>query len=128
MGWTDFFGGNEKKGHGLPWQQLTDIAQLDGILAEKTSRPQLVFKHSTRCSISSMALQRFEREWDAGIDADIWYLDLLHYRDISNAIAQRTGVMHQSPQVILLIAGKSVYDASHSGISADMINSLITGA
>lgn len=126
MGWGDFFGGNEKEKRELSWGQLTDLSQLDNILAGDNVRPQLIFKHSTRCSISSMALQRFEREWDATAQADIWYLDLLRYRDISNAIAARTGVSHQSPQAILVVKGISVYDASHSGISAQKVSERVS--
>lgn len=128
MGWADFFGGNEKGKRELPWRQLNDMVQVDGILAKDSVRPQLIFKHSTRCNISSMALQRFEREWDADTDADIWYLDLLQYRMISSAIAERSGVVHQSPQAILFFKGEVIHDASHSSISAPQIKSLITEA
>jgi bacillithiol system protein YtxJ len=113
-----FFKGNDRQGAGLPWQQLTDPAQLDGILAEDASRPAVIFKHSTRCSISSMSLKRFEREWDTSARADIWLLDLLRHRDISDAITERTGVMHQSPQTVLIVSGKVAHHASHSAISA----------
>lgn len=122
MGWNDLFGRNSTKGDAFPWKPLTDLAQLDGIFRDSATRPQLLFKHSTRCSISSMALQRFEREWDVNTPADIWCLDLLRHRDISDAIADRTGVMHQSPQAILLRNGEVTHHASHSGISAAAVS------
>ncbi len=117
MGWSGFFGGRSERAS-APWKHLGGLGQLDDIIAESAARPQLIFKHSTRCSISSMALERFEREWDHATSCDIWLLDLLQHRDISNSIAQRTGVVHQSPQAILLVDGVAVFDASHSAISA----------
>lgn len=121
MAWGGFFGGRKNNNRALPWKRLTDIAQLDALLKASNTRPQLVFKHSTRCNISSMALERFEREWNTETDADIHYLDLIAHRNISNAIADRTGVMHQSPQAILIKFGEVRYQASHSAISADGI-------
>ncbi len=117
MGWNGLFGSRSER-VSTPWKHLNGLDQLDGIVTDSTTRPQLIFKHSTRCSISSMALERFEREWDPATACDIWLLDLLQHRDISNAIAQRTGVMHQSPQAILVVDGDAVFDASHSAISA----------
>lgn len=117
MGWKGLFGSKSEM-VSAPWQHLNEAGQLDRIVEASATRPQLLFKHSTRCSISSMALERFGREWDPSTACDIWLLDLLSHRDISNAIAQRTGVTHQSPQAILLMDGVATFDASHSAISA----------
>jgi len=118
MAWGGIFGGKQDKGKAFPWKQLTDINQWNELLKASDTRPQLVFKHSTRCSISSMALERFEREWNPETEADVWYLDLLQHRNISNAIAEHTGVMHQSPQAMLIDKGEVRYQASHSAISS----------
>lgn len=118
MGWSDLFGKNKQEGNALPWEQLTATEQLEGVLKDSHTRPQLIFKHSSRCSISSMALERFGREWDTGTGADLWFLDLIRYRDVSNAVAVQTGITHQSPQVVVLMNGQVTHDASHSGISA----------
>ncbi len=102
----------------MPWKKLTELGQLDEILNAPSSEKHLIFKHSTRCSISAMALRRFETEWSAeNQDLTIWYLDLLNHRDISNAIAEKTGVMHQSPQAIALKGGKIYYTDTHGQIS-----------
>lgn len=79
----------------------------------------LLFKHSTRCSISSAALGRLERAWNSADDEryDAHYLDLLQYRDLSDAIAERYGVEHESPQVLVVRNGKCMYHTSHLGIS-----------
>lgn len=73
-----------------------------------------VFKHSTRCNISSMAKNRVERDWD--LDLPIYYLDLLKFRSLCNLVAERSGVYHESPQLIVFRDGKAIYTASHSAI------------
>ena len=102
----------------MNWNELTDIEQLETIKQESEKQPILIFKHSTRCSISSMAKNRLERAWN--FDAEKvkpYYLDLIAFRNISNEIATLFGVEHQSPQVLLIKGGDSVFDASHNLIS-----------
>lgn len=109
----------EKKESGLPWERLTSVDQLKMAIEGSSEKPILLFKHSTRCNISAMALNGFVRSWSGTPEEiDIYYLDLLNHRDVSNAIAQQTGVMHQSPQVIVLKNKEVVYTATHSGIDA----------
>lgn len=109
----------EKKQSGLPWERLTSVNQLKEVIKGSADKPVLLFKHSTRCNISSMALNGFTRNWSGTPeDIDIYYLDLLNYRDVSNAMATETGVLHQSPQVIVLKNKEVVYTATHSGIDA----------
>jgi bacillithiol system protein YtxJ len=81
-------------------------------------QPVIIFKHSTRCSISRMALKQFENEFDLEGRVTPYFLDLLNHRDISNEIATRFDVYHQSPQLLLIKEGKSICDASHSDIDA----------
>jgi bacillithiol system protein YtxJ len=103
----------------MNWTALTEEAQLDAIDQQSAERPVLIFKHSTRCSISSAALHRLESGWsaaDAGLGA-IYYLDLIRFRSISNAIAGRYGVQHESPQVLVIRHGRCVHHASHFGIT-----------
>lgn len=116
MGW---FSKSSNEGVSTPWIDLTSEEQLTTALNESATKSVFIFKHSTRCSISSMAKQRFEREWitPAG-DFVLFYLDLLNHRPISNKIEELTGVEHQSPQLIVVKDGKVVYQNSHSSISA----------
>lgn len=100
------------------WTELTDVAQLLEIVAISNEKPVVIFKHSTRCSISRMALKQFEREFDLNDTIDAYFLDLIAHRDISNEIASRFNVYHESPQLILIRNGKAVYDVSHSDIDA----------
>lgn len=100
----------------MNWIPLTTTQQLDDIAAKSFSNPQAIFKHSTTCSISSMALSRLQRA-EAPANIDFYYLDLLKFRDISAAISEKFSVHHESPQIIILKNGECVYDESHYAIS-----------
>ena len=104
----------------MDWKNLTSIDQLDAIATESFNLPQVLFKHSTRCSISSMAMNRLETN-TAPQGVDFYLLDLLQHRDISAAIAEKFKVHHESPQVLVIINGECTYDESHMGISMDEI-------
>jgi bacillithiol system protein YtxJ len=117
MGWKDMFSGGSSN---VPWKNLTEEKQIAEIVALSHEKPQLIFKHSTRCSISSMAKDRLEREWNLE-NVEPWYLDLLSYRHVSNAIASELGVHHESPQAILLKDGVVIHDSSHNSISVSEI-------
>ncbi len=110
---------NKKEVAEVEWFKLTDVAQLDEIVAESRSKTVLIYKHSTRCGISSMAFDRLTRGWEAEYEDRIkpYYLDLIAYRELSNEVAKRFGVYHQSPQVILVKNGMAIYDNSHMAIS-----------
>jgi bacillithiol system protein YtxJ len=103
----------------MNWNKLTSEAQIDQLIQESAEKPVLIFKHSTRCSISSMSLDRLLRNWKEEDSAQItpYYLDLISYRSLSNLVAERFGIPHESPQVLLLKDGKVTYHESHYGIS-----------
>jgi bacillithiol system protein YtxJ len=103
----------------INWIELTDLSQLTQIEAVSNEKPVVIFKHSTRCSISRMALKQFEREFDLENVVDAYFLDLIAHRDISNEIANKFNVYHESPQLILIKNGKAVYDVSHSDITVE---------
>jgi bacillithiol system protein YtxJ len=109
----------------FPWVDLTSEEQLENALSQN-EEAVFIFKHSTRCSISTMAKSRLEREWETpSFPFRILYLDLLNYRSVSNKIEELTGVQHQSPQMIVWQNGQVVYHASHNSISAqESINAL----
>lgn len=102
----------------INWIPLTDSEQLDEIVLSSIEKPVVIFKHSTRCSVSRMALKQFENEFNLEEKVDAYFLDLIEYRTVSNDIASRFNVFHQSPQLLLIKNGKSIYDVSHSEISA----------
>lgn len=109
---------NNSNASKINWIELTDLGQLNEIMDLSHQQPVIIFKHSTRCSISRMALKQFENEYDLEGSVTPYFLDLLNHRDISNEIATRFEVYHQSPQLLLIKEGKSIYDASHSDIDA----------
>lgn len=107
----------------MNWKPLVEVSQLEAIRQESWEYPVLIFKHSTRCSISSTALARLERKWkDAEVSgAKLYYLDLISFRSLSNEVAAQFGVHHQSPQILLISKGECIYDASHFEISFEDI-------
>ena len=112
----------------ISWKPLTKEGQLKEVDDASDATPVLIFKHSTSCPISAMALSRFERSYkeeESGFIA--YFLDLIAFRSISNEIQNRYGVVHESPQAILISKGASVYDASHNGIDYDEIAKIAGG-
>jgi bacillithiol system protein YtxJ len=104
----------------MTWNELTEESQLAEIKEQSHTRPVLIFKHSTRCSISTMAKSRLERAITPEHVA-FYYLDLIRYRTLSNLLAEVFGVHHESPQVLMIRGGACIYDESHNGISMDEI-------
>lgn len=114
-----FLGSTEvKETKELPWILLTDIKQLDLIHKLSKNKIQIVFKYSTRCGISRIMLNRFVDLYDLAEEtADLYYLDIIKYRNISDAIAHRFHVYHESPQVLVIKNEKVIAHVSHSAIS-----------
>lgn len=104
----------------MNWNTLSSVEQLEEIRSASYQQPQLIFKHSTRCSISSMVRSRLERS-ETPSNISFHYLDLLAYRPLSNQVAEDFSVYHESPQVLLIKNGECVYDESHQGINMDEI-------
>jgi bacillithiol system protein YtxJ len=101
------------------WKQLVSNNQLQECIARSAENPHIIFKHSTRCIISKMVLQQFEEQLDViPANAELLFLDLLSYRDISNSIATQLNVHHESPQVIVIKNGQAVFHESHHSIDA----------
>ena len=99
---------------------LDNMEQFDVIDVISNTKPVVLFKHSTRCSISRMALKQFDAEFNYSEEKINWYLlDLLNHRDLSNEIASRYHVVHQSPQIVVIRNGKAIFNESHENIAAD---------
>lgn len=113
----------------MEWIPLSTGEQLEEI-KNQSNHPDLkgvaIFKHSTRCSISSMVKSRLERSWDIPQkDIPVYYLDILAFRSISNQIASDFNVEHQSPQLILVKKGECIYSASHNQIRLNSVKDAI---
>jgi bacillithiol system protein YtxJ len=106
----------------VPWNQLTEIETLEEIAEISYQQPVAILKHSSSCGISRMVLRQFEKEYDLHEGRiKLYFLDLLNHRDISNKIASKFNVPHESPQLIVIKDGSVVYNASHGEISADSL-------
>ncbi|MBI1221542.1 MAG: bacillithiol system redox-active protein YtxJ [Bacteroidetes bacterium] len=104
----------------MHWNQLESAEQLELIHQASFTNPQAIFKHSTRCNISSMAKMRLD-QMDGPDEIPFYYLDLIQFRNISNEIADKWQVHHESPQLLIIRNGECVYEASHMEIRADEI-------
>ncbi|NJY62165.1 bacillithiol system redox-active protein YtxJ [Salinimicrobium sp. CDJ15-81-2] len=111
----------------VPWHALTESKQLEEIEKESEKMPVVIFKHSTRCGISRMVLNNFERGYDLPKDKEVklYMLDLIANRNISNEVAERFGVRHESPQMIILKDQQVVHHASHQGIDLQDVKTRI---
>ena len=104
----------------MNWREFTTEEALEEIKTRSAEKPQVIFKHSTKCSISSMAKSRLERA-TAPEGVEFNYLDLIAHRNVSAKIADVFDVEHASPQVLIIKDGACIYDESHNAINMDEI-------
>ncbi len=110
----------------MNWNPFNLLSQITEISEKSHQTPCLIFKHSTRCSISSIAKHRLESSWDFSPDEIMpFFLDLIAHRNISDAVATQFQVHHESPQIILISKGEVLLDASHLDISVDEIKEVL---
>ncbi len=108
------------------WSPLSNLQQLEELRLASYSSPQVIFKHSTRCSISRVALGRFDREQpSAGVGYHL--LDLLQHRSLSQAITDAFGLVHESPQLLLIREGVCFYHANHLSIEPAELRQVLEG-
>lgn len=111
----------------INWIPLTSVDQVQEIIDRSQEVPCVIFKHSTSCPISSMARHRLENSWDIENEqVELYFLDLLRFRNISNFIAETFGVRHESPQAIMIRNGAVVHHNSHLDISVESIKTYIS--
>jgi bacillithiol system protein YtxJ len=109
----------------IKWQSLTSLEDLDKLCEESNSKKVVIFKHSTACPLSSIAKMRLEEDWDKDFNVTTYYLDLIKYRNISNEVAARFAVHHESPQVIVIEEGECILDESHLDISINNLREFL---
>jgi bacillithiol system protein YtxJ len=110
----------------LPWIALNDLKQIDYIKQKSAVKTQVIFKHSTRCGISSMVQRQFISEYNfSEKELDLYYLDLLSYRQISDEVGYAFQLLHQSPQLLVIKNGELVAHASHGQINQVDLNRFI---
>ncbi|NNE29479.1 MAG: bacillithiol system redox-active protein YtxJ [Saprospiraceae bacterium] len=112
--------------HPITWRDLQREDQLSEIVEFSYQQTCLIFKHSTRCSLSSIAKMRLEDSWAFSEDnLRPYILDLIQYRAISDRIEQDFGVKHESPQILVIEKGEVTLDASHLDITVEEISSVL---
>lgn len=102
----------------MNWTELTNETELNTVIEESKTQPVVIYKHSTRCHISAMAMNRLERD-EAPANVKFYYLDVIAKRPISNKVAELFHVQHESPQLLLIRDGECTYEESHNGIRMD---------
>ena len=117
-----FLEAEEAFGNKMNLIHLTNESQLTDIVNDSTT--VVLFKHSTRCSVSNMAWKMFQQEWN-NADTPVYCLDLLNYRSLSNAIASQFQIEHESPQVLVIKNGACVYHATHQAIDAAIVQAAL---
>ncbi len=131
MGLFDGFFGPQKTESRIgknspPWVDLTSLDFLEVIDERSLSRPQFIFKHSTTCGISRMVLNKFNENYTFSKEqADIYLIDLHAYREVSNAVGRKYGIIHESPQLLVIKNGSAIANASHSEINQLELHSLL---
>lgn len=122
---SNIFSSSKQEPHddsGTFWNKMCSTQDLQEAVEASHSQTVVIFKHSTRCFISKTVLRQFENQVkNSQSDARFYYLDLLACRDLSNLIASKFAVTHQSPQLLVLKQGKVARHASHQDISLSLV-------
>ena len=110
----------------INWNILESAQQLEQLDGKSSDTPFAIFKHSTRCVISSSAKRNLEAEWTlTDQELPIYHLDLLAHRSISAAIAEKYQIPHESPQLLVIKNGEVIYHASHHSIQASTLQQVL---
>jgi len=111
----------------MDWIKLESAKDFHELISISESKLCMIFKYSSRCGSSAVALDRLERSWNAEDMSGVqpFFLDLIANRDLSNMVSQEFDVIHESPQVLLIENSDSVFDTSHFSISYDNILSAV---
>jgi len=119
-----FFSSSKNKSQ-LIWNDLSEVSQLNELIELSHTTPVLILKHSTRCSISGMAKNRLELYWETSVGIAPYYLDILNHRNVSDELAKKFNIRHESPQILLLKNGASIFHASHNEIDFNKLKTLV---
>lgn len=115
-------GSSSSEKDSFPWKPLEQPTQLDKIIEQSFEKTVVIFKHSTRCSISRFALKQWESDCQPqSLTVDFFLIDLLNFREVSQQVSERFQITHESPQIIVLKEGKAISHASHQDIQWDEV-------
>jgi bacillithiol system protein YtxJ len=112
----------------IAWKKLKTQEELENLIENSHRVPSVIYKHSSRCGSSFIVKKRLEHDWVFGEgDVDIYFLDLVEHRDVSDEVSRVFRVRHESPQILVIRDGESVYDTSHGGVSVKSIKKALNG-
>jgi bacillithiol system protein YtxJ len=101
----------------LSWTNIISIDDLETIQMNSFRQPCLIYKHSSRCSISDIAFRRLQVYPEShSLNLALYFLDIIRFRSLSEAISTNYHVYHESPQVLVIFKGECIYDSSHLDI------------
>jgi bacillithiol system protein YtxJ len=104
------------------WNDLDDTSQIEAIISASEYHPQLIYKHSSRCSVCFFAKKQIEDiPEDLREQVDLHFIDVISWREVSNTIAKEFSIKHESPQLLVLCDGEVVWSGSHRSIQSDTI-------
>lgn len=127
MGFLSQLNAAQQAGIHTSWKQLNSIEQISELIATSYEKPVLIFKHSIRCGTSVMIKHQLETNWSFSTEElEVYYLDLINYRSISSKVAETFGVVHQSPQIIIIKDGEATFNTSHLMINTNAIRKAIS--
>ena len=106
----------------MHWKEFYALEDLENIIKTSFHQPVLIYKHSTRCSLSSIVRSRLESSWEADpLDIVCYFLDLISFKEVSNAVEDQFQIRHQSPQILMIHQGKCIFHCSHLSIGHSAI-------
>jgi bacillithiol system protein YtxJ len=114
----------------INWKFLNKETDLENLINDSKDKPVVIFKHSTRCPVSAMALDRLQREWNSAemTQVNSYFLDLISFRSISDKIAESFQVRHESPQLLVINNGVCTYNESHYAINYSKLKEQVVNA
>lgn len=106
----------------INWQKIEQATDIKKIAMLSKQQPCLIYKHSSRCNLSNMALYSLEEDWKfSEKDVQPFFLDVIQYQKLAFQVAEEFSVHHESPQVLLIQNGECTYETSHLDINVEEI-------
>ncbi|SMO53679.1 bacillithiol system redox-active protein YtxJ [Gracilimonas mengyeensis] len=125
MGFFDTLFGGEGEDNAsstINWENIHSEEELDDILMASNQKPQVIYKHSPRCATSFFALKNLKAlSAEDARKADFYLVDVIAERSISNLVAEKLGIRHESPQLFIIKNGDVQWHGSHHQVNSDVV-------
>ncbi len=118
----DIFNPESESRADFGWRSINDDDALREIVMASNTKPQVIYKHSTRCATSFFALKNVQRISGEGRKkADFYMVDVIGQRTLSFQVAELLGIHHESPQLIILKDGEVCWHGAHQNVGAEAV-------